>query len=73
MDICYGCHYVLSILVLYINLHKLFKRMECGFISASLLSVKTWMEGTHGTPYKNPYFFVTTEPNWLGFRQDADN
>ena len=34
----------------------------------SLLSVKTWMEGTYGVPlYKNPYFIVTTEPN------DADN
>ena len=24
---------------------------------------KTWMEGTYDKPNKNPYFFVTTEPN----------
>ena len=24
------------------------------------------MEGTYDMPYKNPYFFVTTEPNWMG-------
>ena len=41
--------------------------------SASLFSVKTWREGTHDMPYKNPYFFVTTEPNRMGFHQDADN
>ena len=35
--------------------------------SASLFSVKTWMEGTHDMPYKNPYFFVTTGPNRMGF------
>ena len=27
----------------------------------------TWMEGAYDMPYKNPYFFVTTEPNWMGF------
>ena len=31
--------------------------------SVSLQAVKTWMEGTNDIPYKNPYFFVTTEPN----------
>ena len=30
---------------------------------------KTWMEGTFHIPYKNPYFFVTTEPNQMGFSQ----
>ena len=35
--------------------------------SASLLSVKTWMEGTYGMPCKNPYFFATTEPNRMEF------
>ena len=35
--------------------------------SASLYSVKTWMEGTHYMPYKNPYFFVTTGPNRMCF------
>ena len=25
------------------------------------------MEGTYDMPYKNPYFFVTTEPNRMGF------
>ena len=24
------------------------------------------MEGTDDIPYKNSYFFVTTEPNWKG-------
>ena len=33
--------------------------------SVSLLSVKTWMEGTYDIPYKNPYFFVTTVPNQM--------
>ena len=33
----------------------------------SFLSVKPWMEGTHDIPYKNPYFFTTTEPNQLRF------
>ena len=28
--------------------------------SASLLSVKNWMEGTYDMPYKNSYFFVPT-------------
>ena len=31
------------------------------------LSYKTWMEGTCGIPYKNPYLFGTTEPNRMGF------
>ena len=35
--------------------------------SASLFSVKTWMEGTHDMPYKYPYFFVTTGPNRMIF------
>ena len=26
---------------------------------------KTWMEGTCDIPYKNTYFFVTTEPNQM--------
>ena len=25
------------------------------------------MEETYDMPYKNPSFFVTTEPNWTGF------
>ena len=38
---------------------------------------KTWMEGID-IPNKNPYFFVTTEPNQMGFLnfffgQNADN
>ena len=28
---------------------------------------KTWMVGTYDIPNKNPLFFVTTEPNWMGF------
>ena len=24
------------------------------------------MEGTYDMPYTNPYFFMTTEPNWMG-------
>ena len=28
---------------------------------------KTWMEGTSDIHNKNPYFFVTTEPNRMGF------
>ena len=28
---------------------------------------KTWMESTYGKPNINPYFFVTTEPNRMGF------
>ena len=53
---------------------------ECGIQrslwNVSLPSVKTWMEGTYDTSYKNPYFFVTTKPNRSSdgvFRQDADN
>ena len=35
---------------------------------------KTWMEWTYDIPYKNPYFFVTTEPNRMFFlNQNADN
>ena len=33
--------------------------------SVGLLSVKTWMEGTFDIPYKNPQFFVITEPNHI--------
>ena len=33
--------------------------------SASLLSVKSWTKGSYDMPYKNPYFFVTTEPDRL--------
>ena len=28
---------------------------------------KTSMEGTYDIPNKNPHFFVTTEPNQMGF------
>ena len=46
-------------------------RHECGIqsslCSASLLAVKTWIEGTKDIPYKNSYIFVTTEPNRMGF------
>ena len=35
-------------------------------LAKGLLSVKIWMEGTYDMPYKNPYFFVTTEPNQMG-------
>ena len=28
---------------------------------------KTWMEDIHDKHNKNPYFFVTTEPNRMGF------
>ena len=32
------------------------------------------MEGTYDIPYKNYYFFETTEPNQMGFfGQNADN
>ena len=34
---------------------------------------KTWMEETCDIPYKNPYFFVTTEPNKMSFRRDVEN
>ena len=27
---------------------------------------KTWMKGAYDIPNKNPYFFMTTEPNWMG-------
>ena len=33
---------------------------------------KTWMEGTHDKHNKTSYFFVTTEPNQKGFRQNAE-
>ena len=57
------------------NLHKPFNRsvefrVHC---VVCLLAVKTWMEGTNDIPYKKPYFFVTTEPNWMEFRQNADD
>ena len=32
---------------------------------------KTWMEGTHDKHNKNPYFFVTTEPNRMGFSAEC--
>ena len=53
------------------NLHKPFNRsvefrVDC-VVRASLLAVKTWMEGTNDIPYKNSYSFVTTEPNQMGF------
>ena len=56
---------MLSIQVLYISLHKPFKEygISGSLCSASLLSVKTWMEGTRDMPYKNPYFFMTNGPN----------
>ena len=31
------------------------------------------MEGTYDIPYKKSDFFVTTEPNRMGFQGDADN
>ena len=31
------------------------------------------MEGTYDLPNKNPYFFVTTKPNRMGFRQNAND
>ena len=70
-----GMSWVHSIQVLHIHvhLHKPFKRsVEFNahlivYISVSILSVKIWMEGTCDMPYKNPYFIVTTEPNWMGF------
>ena len=43
----------------YINLGSL--------CSASPCFVKTWIEGIYDMPYKNPYFFVTTEPNRMAF------
>ena len=43
----------------------------------SLPSVITLMEGTYNIPlYKNILFFMTTDPNWIGFlsrTRDADN
>ena len=36
--------------------------------SVSLLSVNRLMEETYGMPYTNPYFFLTIEPNRMGFR-----
>ena len=52
------------------NLHKPFNRsvefrVHC-VVLVYLLAVKTWMEGTNDIPYKNSYFFMTTEPNWMG-------
>ena len=35
--------------------------IQCSLCSVSLLSVKIWMEGAYDRPYKNPYFFVTTD------------
>ena len=32
-----------------------------------MYTYKTWMEGTYDIPNKNPHFFVTTEPNQMGF------
>ena len=32
-----------------------------------IVGVKTWMEGTNAISYKHSYFFVTTEPNRIGF------
>ena len=68
---------MLSIQVLYVlSLHKTIQKeygIPGSLCSASLFSVKTWMEGTHDMPYKNPYFFVTTGPNRMGFRRNADN
>ena len=53
------------------NLTLVTIQQECGIpsslCSASLLVVKTWMEGTNDTPYKTSYFFVPTELNWMGF------
>ena len=41
--------------------------IQCSLCSVSLLSVNIWKEGTYDMPYKNPYFFVTPEPNRMGF------
>ena len=30
--------------------------VQCSLCSVSLLSVKSWMEGTYDMPYKHPYF-----------------
>ena len=54
----------------YIHLHKPLKRsvefnVHC-LHGAALFSVTIWMERTYNMSYKNPYFFVTTEPNWMG-------
>ena len=50
------------------NLFKPFNRsVEFRVHCVSLLAVKTWMEGTNDIPFKNTYFFVTTEPNRMGF------
>ena len=32
-----------------------------------LMYLKNWIEGTYDIPNRNPYFFVTTEPNQVGF------
>ena len=37
--------------------------IHCSLCSVSLISVKTWTEGTYDIPFKNPYFLVTSEPN----------
>ena len=32
-----------------------------------LMYLKNWIEGTYDIPKRSPYFFVTTEPNQVGF------
>ena len=56
---------------IYTSAYKPFKSsveftVHCVY-SVSLLSVKIWMEGTYDMPYTNLNFFVTTEPNRMGF------
>ena len=51
------------------HFHTPLERVLCRFM------YKTWMEGTYDihVPNKNPHFFVTSEPNRMGFCQNADN
>ena len=65
-----GMSYVPSIQVLYIHLHRPFKRsvefsVHC-VVWVSFLSKFGW-KGLMTCLIKNPYFFMTTEPNRMGF------
>ena len=58
------------------NLHKPLNRsveflVHCVVWGCEPADCKTWMEATNDIPYKN--FFVTTEPNRMGFSENADN
>ena len=48
--------------------HTAFERVRM-FITRNADVYKTWIEGTYmyDIPNKNPNFFVTTEPNRIGF------